>query len=151
MLPYQIGLLASDRIMAFLTPFFLLGSWILAAYVANAVADRVGARKGDFATLLMTIGYLSIPMLACSIVSFFLTGLARFVPLFKSLDTIVLIAFVIWLFYLWTVMISEICGLEMMHAGITAAITIIVVGFVYYTLFELLLRSILANIFARRV
>lgn len=147
MLPYQVGLLTSDKVMAFLTPFLLLSAWILTAWLSNAVADKVGARSGDFASLLMTTGYLALPVLPYTIISFFLTALARTSRIFLSIDILVLGAFLVWLFYLWMVMISQVCDLAMMHAAVTVLATALVVGFVYYTLFELLLRSIMASLF----
>jgi len=151
--PMAYGLRDAEVVMAFLTPFLVVGFWFLCTLMVHLIAEKLGAMRGELNELLMSSGYLSVPVLMYLLLSFplFYLGNMQKNGLCATLDVIIAIGFFIWLFFVLTQLLEAVCEMPMAYAGISLVLTFLAFLMIYYGFIDMILKQLLlAGIFAKR-
>ncbi len=151
--PMAYGLRDAEVVMAFLTPFIVVGFWFLCNLMVHLTAEKLGAMRGELNELMLSSGYLSIPVMIYLLLTFplfYLGSLQKNGPC-AILDLVISIIFFLWLFYAMTQMLEAVCEMPMAYAGISLVMTFLAFLMIYYGFIDMILKQLLlAGIFAKR-
>jgi hypothetical protein len=152
-IPFAYGMRDADSVLAFLTPFLVVGFWFLCTLMVHLVAEKMGSTTGELNEVLLATGYLSILLLVFLLLTFplYYFGVINGVKIFSLLNSLVTLMFIAWMFYLVTQILDAVCGVPMAYASISIVITFLAFSMIYYGMIEwVLIKMFIANFFAKK-